>query len=138
MSDPSDIEILLDALENFQDSECAMDLGTTLLNSDLSIEEKRDYFGEGFNLISEDKAEAMLNLWAVGVMLEDKLPIPQKVSAVRDFLQDPAVQIEWINEWIRQVYARNKAPKDMLEFIAIDLRNHSGIDDDLKKMLFEL
>ena len=70
-------------------------------------------------------------------MLEDDLSVVQKISAVRGFLKDPTVKVGWIDEWIRQVWKRNEAPKDMLDFIAIDLRNHPGIAEDLKKMLFE-
>jgi len=132
-----DIETLLEALAITEDEEAAMELGKALINSDLTVEEKKQQFAEAFNMGLPDLIDAILNLWAVGVMLEDDLTEVQKISAVRGFLEDKVVKIEWIDEWIRQVWKRNKAPKDMLDFIAIDLRNHPGIAEDLKKMLSE-
>lgn len=138
MTDTSEIEELLDIFDLFPDSEKAMMLGSALLNSDIPIGEKKEYIAHIFSIsVTDSKIEAIMNLWAVGVMLEDDLGIVQKIEAVRGFLKDKELDIETINEWIRQVWNRNKAPKDMLEFIAIDLRNHEGIAEDLKKMLFE-
>ena len=128
---------LLDALEKARDEKSAMSAGIAFLTSDIPIEEKRPLFEKAFKMELPDKIEAIINLWAVGVMLEDELSVVQKISAVRGFLKDPVVNVEWINEWIKQVWKRNKAPKDMLDFIAIDLRNHPGIAEDLKKMLFD-
>jgi hypothetical protein len=128
---------LLDALEKLIDEKNAMNVGIALLTSNITIEEKKTLFEKAFNMELPDKIEAIINLWAVGVMLEDDLSVVQKISAVRGFLKDPAVDVKWISEWIRQVWKRNEAPKDMLDFIAIDLRNHPGIAEDLKKMLFE-
>ena len=132
-----ELERLLDSLDESKDKESAMNLGIALLNSDLIIEKKRIIFEKTFNFDLPDNIEAIINLWAVGIMLEDNLSVVQKISAVRGFLKDPVVKVGWIDEWIRQVWKRNKAPKDMLDFIAIDLRNHPGIAEDLKKMLID-
>ena len=131
----SKLENLLNDLERQQDEKSAKNLGIVLLTSDLTIEDKKSLFEKAFKMELPDKIEAIINLWTVGVMLEDELSVVQKISAVRGFLKDPVVKVDWIDEWIRQVWKRNKAPKDMLEFIAIDLRNHPGIAEDLKKML---
>ena len=131
------VNSLLDVLEHARDEKSAMDVGIALLMSDIMVEDKKNIFEKAFNIGLPDDIEAIINLWAVGVMLEDDLSVVQKISAVRGFLKDPTVKVEWINEWIRQVWKRNKAPKDMLDFIAIDLRNHPGIAEDLKKLLFE-
>ena len=128
---------LLDALEHARDEKSAMDVGIDLLTSDITVEDKKNIFEKAFNIGLPDDIEAIINLWAVGVMLEDDLSVVQQISAVRGFLKDPTVKAEWINEWIRHVWKRNKAPKDMLDFIAIDLRNHPGIAKDLKKLLFD-
>ena len=133
----SKLENLLNDLERQQDEKSAKNLGIVLLTSDLAIEDKKSLFEKAFKMELPDKIEAIINLWTVGVMLEDELSVVQKISAVRGFLKDPVVKVDWIDEWIRQVWKRNKAPKDMLEFIAIDLRNHPGIAEDLKKMLFD-
>ena len=128
---------LLDSLEKLKDEKSAMNVGIALLISDITIEEKKNLFEKAFKMELPDDIEAIINLWAVGVMLEDDLSVVQKISAVRGFLKDPTVKVGWIDEWIRQVWKRNEAPKDMLDFIAIDLRNHPGIAEDLKKMLFD-
>ncbi len=133
----SDFSKLLDELEKERDKETAMKLGIALLTSALTIAEKRDLFLMAFNIDLPDKIEAIINLWTVGVMLEDDLSIVQKISAVRGFLKDPVIEAAWVDEWIRQVWKRNEAPEDMLDFLALDLRNHPGIAEDLKKMLDE-
>jgi len=133
----SDLESLLDNLEHLQDKSSAMNLGIALLTSDLTVEDKKSLFEMAFKMGLPDNIEAIINLWAVGVMLEVNLSVVQKISAVRGFLKDPIVEVEWINEWIRQVWKRSEAPKEMLDFIAIDLRNHPGIVEDLKNMLFD-
>jgi len=131
------VNSLLDALEKTRDEKSAMNVGIALLTSDLTIKDKKSLLEKAFNMGLPDRIEAIINLWAVGVMLEDNLSVVQKISAVRGFLKDPIVKVDWINEWIRQVWKRNKASKEMLEFLAINLRNHPGIAEDLKKMLFE-
>jgi len=133
----SELESLLVSLERTQDVENAITVGIALFKSDLTAEKKKDFFSKAFNMGLPDNIDAIINLWAVGVMLEDDLSVVQKVSAVRGFLKDPIIKVEWIDEWIRQIWKRNEAPKDMLDFLAIDLRNHPGIAEDLKKMLFE-
>ena len=55
-------------------------------------------------------------------MLESSLPIPEKVIAVRGFLNDDNITLEMIEKWVRVVYSVKRAPSDMLEFIAIDIR----------------
>jgi hypothetical protein len=72
----------------------ASKLGKMLLHSEISIEKKQDYFSELFKITTSNKIEALFNMWTVGVMLEDELPIPQIVSAVGGFIKDPSMEIE--------------------------------------------
>ncbi len=74
-------------------------------------------------------------MWVVAVMLESSLPIPEKVIAVRGFLNDDNITLELIEKWVRVVYRVKSAPSDMLEFIAIDIRNLRGISPEIRKML---
>ena len=74
-------------------------------------------------------------MWAVAAMLESSLPIQEKVIAVRGFLNNENITVEMIEKWVRVVYCVKSAPSDMLEFIAIDIRNLRGISTEIRKML---
>lgn len=138
MSESYRIQNLLTTLEKSQKKKTAMDLGQALLMSNESIEYKKKFFTKAFNLVPIDsELEAIINMWAVACMLEDTLTEVKKIMAFRSMIKDPYVKLEWIEDWIRIVWEIKKAPLDMLNFIAIDLRNLKGISKDLKEMLFK-
>ena len=137
MSESHRIQNLLEKLKKSPNNKIAMDLGRALLMSNESIEYKKKFFTEVFNLVPIDsELEAIINMWAVACMLEDKLTEVKKITALRSMIKDPYVKLEWIEDWIRIVWERKQAPFDMLNFIAIDLRNIKGISEELKEMLF--
>ncbi len=135
MTDISELDDLIDGYVLFNEEETAMDLGKALVLCSNSIKEKKEIFTHLFKMTKEDKAEAIINLWAVAVMIEDDLSIPKKVTAVRNLLEDSAVSLQMLEDWIRVVWHIKRAPADFLNFIAIDLRNILGIAEDLKEML---
>ena len=138
MSKSNRIQNLLTTLEKSPKNKTAMDLGRVLLMSNESIEYKKKFFTKAFNLVPIDsELEAIINMWAVACMLEDKLTEVKKITAFRSMIKDPYVKLEWIENWIRIVWERKQAPLDMLNFIAIDLRNIEGISEELKEMLFK-
>lgn len=85
--------------------------------------------------VNDDLIDAIINMWAVAAMLESSLPIPEKVIAVRGFLNDENITMEMVEKWVRVVYRVKRAPSDMLEFIAIDIRNLRGISTEIRKIL---
>lgn len=138
MSKSLRIQNLIEKLKKSPHNKIAMDLDRALLMSNESIEYKKKFFAEAFNLVPIDsELEAIINMWAVACMLEDTLTEVKKITAFRSMIKDPYVKLEWIENWIRIVWERKKAPLDMLNFIAIDLRNLKGISKDLKEMLFK-
>ncbi len=138
MSKSLRIQNLIEKLKKSPHNKIAMDLDRALLMSNESIEYKKKFFAEAFNLVPIDsELEAIINMWAVACMLEDTLTVVKKITALRSMIKDPYVKLEWIENWIRIVWERKKAPLDMLNFIAIDLRNLKGISKDLKEMLFK-
>ena len=64
----------------------SMKLGIDLFTSSaLTIIEKKFFFELAFNMGFPDRKEAILNLWAVGVMLEDDLSVVKKYRLFEDF-----------------------------------------------------
>jgi hypothetical protein len=119
------------------DQKEAMKIGKKVFLSSFSLEKKRNIFRILFQSPIDDKTEAIINLWAVATMIEAEIPLEQKIIAARELIADPKVSIKMLEEWIRSVWKRRKAPLDFLEFIAIDLRNITGLSKDLKEILFD-
>ncbi|MBD3213524.1 MAG: hypothetical protein GF311_13030 [Candidatus Lokiarchaeota archaeon] len=114
----------------------AMQFGEALTKKDLNIEDKRLIFREAFKIVgSKEKLEAIINMWAVGTMIEANLPYTQKIEAVRQVLKDKELTPSMIEQWATVIYDLNHAPKDILDFIAIDIRNIRGISKELKARL---
>ena len=114
-------------------------IGKTIVLGKQTIDEKKDLFSKAF-LIAEDnfRLSAILNAWAIAVMLQDSLPIPQKIIAFRSMLKDPEIKQELLNDWIQIVYTRMSISQDILEFIALDLRHHAHVSPEMKAMLEKL
>jgi len=129
-----------EAFQNDPSENNAMKLGQAITEAQGTIEEKKGLYSKIFKICdsqSDEKIHSIMNMWAVASMLEDQLPIPQKVQAVRGFIKDPHLTIELIEDWTLVVYKVHRVPTDMLDFIAIDIRNIKGISSELKEMLFE-
>ena len=129
----------LSEFEEFEQTptvETAMVLGRALTKLDAPVEDKRMVFGEAFRIAEvDDKLEAIINMWTTAAMLEAPLPNPQIVQAVRQVLKDPQITPAMIEEWANLIYDVNRAPKDVLDFIAIDIRNLKGISKELRARL---
>jgi hypothetical protein len=125
-----------EALKENPTKKTAMEFGRAMTKSDISVEDKRMIFGQAFSIVEvEDELEAIINMWTIGAMIEASLPIPQKIEAVRGFLKDPKITPELIEEWTDLVFDASRAPKDLLDFIAIDIRNCKGISTALRRRL---
>ncbi len=139
MSKSNRIQNLLTTLEKSPKNKTAVDLGLALLMSKKSIEYKKKFFTKAFNLVPIDsELEAIINMWAVACMLEDKLTEVKKITAFRSMIKDPYVKLEWIENWIRIVWKRKQAPLDILNFIAIDLQIWKGFPKNLKKCFLKI
>ncbi|MFO7796899.1 MAG: hypothetical protein ACQERB_10145 [Promethearchaeati archaeon] len=113
-----------------------MAFGRAITRQKAPIEDKRIIFREAFKIVGENEnLEAIINMWAVASMLESRIPPTQKIQAVREVLQDEELNASMIEEWANLIYDLNRAPKDILDFIAIDIRNLRGISKKLRKRL---
>jgi len=129
----------IEELKEFEENpsvETAMKLGEGLIRKESPIEDKRLVFREAFKIVgSDDTLEAVINMWAVATMLEANLPHTQKIQAVREVLHDKKITHKMIEQWANLIYDLNRAPKDILDFIAIDIRNLRGISEELRARL---
>jgi len=116
--------------------EKAMAFGIAITKLKAPIEDKRLRFRKAFKIVgNNDTLEAIINMWAVASMLESQIPPSQKIQAVREVLQDEELNPSMIEQWANLIYDLNRAPKDILDFIAIDIRNLRGISKELRKRL---
>ena len=114
----------------------AMEFGCTITKMNVPVEDKRMLFQKAFEISSMNESiDAVINMWATASMIEDNLPIPQKVLAVRGFLESGEISPNMVEEWVKIVYRVNRAPSDFLEFIAIDLRNVKGLSTEVRRIL---
>jgi hypothetical protein len=114
----------------------AMEFGCAITQLDTPVEHKRMIYQKAFEISAIDVAiDAVINMWVTATMIEDDLPIPQKVLAVRGFLESNEIAVELIEQWVEIVYRVNRAPSDFLEFIAIDLRNVKGLSTEVRRIL---
>jgi tetratricopeptide (TPR) repeat protein len=129
---------LYDDFEEDANAETAMSLGKYLASCPITVEEKRDWFKKIYEIpMFEEDVESIIGLWANAVQMEDEsLSIPDRISRARSLLNNHALKPEHINEWVRVVYlTRNAAPKDLLNFLAMNFRNYRGLSEDLKTWL---
>ena len=113
-----------------------MTFGVAITKQKTPIEDKRIIFREAFKIVGENEnLEAIINMWTVASMLESQIPPAQKIQAVREVLQDEELNPSVIEKWANLIYDLNRAPKDILDFIAIDIRNMRGISKALRKRL---
>jgi len=113
----------------------ANEIGQLLTFSSESIEHKKEYYAQLFNLPLNDKVDAVFNAWAVATMIEDNISIPQKVQAVRFMLNDQMVPEEVLEKWIEYVWVARRAPIDLLNFLAIDFTNSKRISAKYKEKI---
>ncbi len=125
-----------DEFKNSPTPENAVNLGKAITLLNISINGKRSLYVEAFKMSNyQEPVESLLSMWATASMLEDEISITEKVLAVRDFLNNPNIDPQYIEEWTKTVYNLDRISKDMLEFIAIDIRNHQGISEELSRSL---
>ncbi len=113
----------------------ARKLGTAITKTEGILEEKRHLYLQALDETVNEEIRAILNWWMIGSYLESPVHYTKKIMAVREYLNNPHITQELIEEWAWVIYEINRAPKDLLEFLAIDIRNIRGISRDLRVML---
>ena len=131
--------MVLPEMETFQKDptiENARKLGIAITKADMPLEEKRQLYLKALDVNRMDRLlDAVLNLWMIGSYLEAPVHYTQKVMAVREYLKNKDIKPEWKEEWAWTIYEVNRAPADLLDFLAIDIRNLRGISRDLRARL---
>ncbi|HUY00580.1 MAG TPA: hypothetical protein VMV49_13555 [Candidatus Deferrimicrobium sp.] len=131
--------IEIQAMEEFIKNptiENARKLGRAITEASVALEDKRQLYLRALEVIPMNKkVDAVLNMWMIGSYLESPVHYTTKVIAVREFLKDPNLTPELTEEWAWVVYKVNHAPKDLLDFLAVDIHNLRGISRDLRAIL---
>ena len=133
---PQELIELLDKFEKTPNHDNALILGVAIATSSDPIDIKKRLFSQAFDVVeNSEELTSILNAWAVAVMLEDDIPISQKILAVRGMIKDPHLDMHILEEWVKFVWAKQRVPKDMRDFIAIDFRNDARVSNEVKKLL---
>ena len=128
----------LEEMDTFQENRTpanARKLGIAITKTEGILEDKRQLYLSALEEAQNEEVRAILNWWMIGSYLESSVHYTKKIMAVREYLNNPHITPELIEEWAWVVYEVNRAPKDLLEFLAIDIRNIRGISRDLREML---
>ncbi|MBN1329671.1 MAG: hypothetical protein JXA54_09375 [Candidatus Heimdallarchaeota archaeon] len=130
-----ELENLFAKFSKNADIQLANEIGQLLAFSQESIEYKKEYYSQLFNLPLKAEIDAVINAWAVASLIEDNIPIPQKVQAARLMLNDFLVPEEVLEKWVEFVWVARRAPRDLLNFLAIDFTNSKRISKKYKEII---
>lgn len=113
----------------------ASTIGNGIASSFRMIEQKKLYFAHLFEIIENDEIEAVINAWAVPVMLEDTLPVEQKIQAFRALFADPTLESDILNAIVRFIIVTRRIPDDLFEFLSSEIKHSSKINEEIKELL---
>jgi hypothetical protein len=133
---PEEISKKIEILKNDPTESLTSSIGKTITLGKQSIDEKKDLFAKAFSVVEDRyKLTAILNAWAIAVILQDSLPISQKIIAFRSMLEDPEIEQQLLNDWIKTVYKQMEIPQDLLEFIGLDLKHQDRVSPEMKALI---
>jgi hypothetical protein len=111
--------------------------GMAITKIEGDVSEKKDLYMQAFEVVEKDsKADSVLNLWAIASMMEDPdIEFMNIVMTARDCFEDPEINAQEIEEWAWIVFKLRRAPEELLEHLAVDVRNLYEVSRDLREML---
>ena len=129
----SSIKELLENYNLTPSMENAMTLGRAIAKGNLSIEVKKWRFKMALDVQTPDMSVySALMAWSSLITLEDNIPSSQKIVAVKEMLNNPDLKPEVLDEIIRNIFVSTDIPRDLLNYIAPEIKKASRISDELK------
>ncbi|MHA1212578.1 MAG: hypothetical protein ACTSSH_08960 [Candidatus Heimdallarchaeota archaeon] len=110
-------------------------LGHLISSSKESLDNKKQYYTHLFQLPMISEVDAVMNTWAVAIMLEDAIPVAQKIQAVKDMLNDPFIPNDILTKWVVFIWKTKRVPSDILDFISTDIKHSNRISAKAKKLI---
>ncbi len=136
----SKIGELLKVYTNKPNLQNAMNLGRAIANDTASLEVKKWRFRMALDVVTPDMSVySTLMAWSsiTTVTLEDNVPSSQKIVAVKEMLRNPDLRPEVLDEVIKNIFVSKEVPRDLLNYIAPEIKKASRISDELKSYVLD-
>ena len=134
----SKIGELLKIYTNKPNLKNAMNLGRAIVTDSASLEVKKWRFRMALDVVTPDMGVySALMAWSSITTLEDNVPPSQKIIAVKEMLRNPDLKPEVLDEVIKSIFIRKEVPRDLLNYIAPEIKKASRISDELKSYVLE-
>ncbi|MCG3222810.1 MAG: hypothetical protein H7641_15630 [Candidatus Heimdallarchaeota archaeon] len=134
----SEIGKLLKVYTNSPNLKNAMNLGRAIATGSASLEVKKWRFRMALDVVTPDMGVySALMAWSSITTLEDNVPPSQKIIAVKEMLRNPDLKPEVLDEVIKSIFVRKDVPRDLLNYIAPEIKKASRISDELKSYVLD-
>jgi len=118
--------------------ENAMSLGKAIATDSSPIDVKRWRFRMALDVVTPDKSVySTIQAWASVTTLEDNVPSSMKIVAFKEMLQNPDLKTDVLDEILKNVFLRKQIPRDLLNYIAPEIKKASRISDEIKSYVLK-
>lgn len=116
----------------------AMNLGREIATGSASLEVKKWRFRMALDVVTPDMGVySALMAWSSITTLEDNVPPSQKIIAVKEMLRNPDLKSEVLDEVIKSIFVSREVPRDLLNYIAPEIKKASRISAELKSYILD-
>ncbi len=111
----------------------AMRLGRAIAMDGSPLEVKKWRFRMALDVVTPDMTVySTIKAWSSITMLEDNLPSSMKINSVKEMLLNPDLRTEVLDEVLQSIFSRKQVPRDLLHYLAPEIKKASRISEELK------
>jgi len=111
----------------------AMKLGRAIATDKSPLEVKKWRFRMALDVVTPEIAVySTIQAWSAITMLEDNLPSSMKINSIKEMLSDPDLRTDVLDEVLQSIFSRKKVPRDLLHYLAPEIKKASRISEELK------
>ncbi len=127
------IRNLLEDYNRKPNQENAMKLGRAIATDNSPIEVKKWRFRMALDVVTPDMSVySTIQAWSSITALEDNLPSSMKITTVKEMLQNPDLRADVLDEILQNIFSRKEIPRDLLNYLAPEIKKASRISEELK------
>ena len=127
------IRNLLEDYNRKPNQENAMKLGRAIATDNSPIEVKKWRFRMALDVVTPDMSVySTIQAWSSITALEDNLPSSMKITTVKEMLQNPDLRTDVLDEILQNIFSRKEIPRDLLNYLAPEIKKASRISEELK------
>ena len=124
---------LLEDYNRKPNQENAMKLGRAIATDNSPIEVKKWRFRMALDVVTPDMTVySTIQAWSSITALEDNLPSSMKITTVKEMLQNPNLRTDVLDEILQNIFSRKEIPRDLLNYLAPEIKKASKISEELK------